>query len=186
LPDGNAGEIVVSGEHVISGYADPARDRDTKIRVQETVWHRTGDAGYFDASGRVWLVGRCAAALSDYRGTVYPFQVEYAVSAVRGIRRAALIEKDGDRILVLESSGREFRTHCAEAAKCVAQFDIDRIVTVHRIPVDRRHDAKVDYPALNRLLDGRWRRYRDRFVEMVSSVFTVGRDACKRLQSNMH
>ena len=182
LAGGATGEIVVSGEHVISGYADPARDRDCKIRVQETVWHRTGDAGYFDSSSRLWLVGRCAVALSDYRGSVYPFQVEYAVSAVRGVRRAALIDKEGDRVLVLETSGREFRTHCGEAAKCVAQFDIDRIVTVHRVPVDRRHDAKVDYPALNRLLDGRWRRYRDRFAETVSSVFKFCRDSCKRLQ----
>jgi acyl-CoA synthetase (AMP-forming)/AMP-acid ligase II len=186
LPDGSAGEIVVSGEHVISGYADPARDRDTKIRVQNTVWHRTGDAGYFDSSGRLWLVGRCAAALRDYRGTVYPFQVEYAVSAVRGIRRAALIEKDGDRVLVFETSGREFRTHCAEAAKCVAQFDIDRIVTVHRIPVDRRHDAKIDYPALNRLLDGRWRHSRDSLAEMVSMVFTLCRDGYNRMRLQMH
>ena len=185
LPDGSAGEIVVSGEHVISGYADPARDRDTKIRVQDTVWHRTGDAGYFDSSGRLWLVGRCSAALSDYRGTVYPFQVEYAVSAVRGVRRAALMERDGDRVLVLETSGREFRTHCAEAAKCVAQFDIDRIVTVHCIPVDRRHDAKVDYPALNRLLDGRWRRCRNNLAEIVSSVFTICRDGLKRLELQM-
>ncbi len=178
-----AGEIVVSGEHVISGYADPVRDRDTKIRVHNTVWHRTGDAGYFDSSGRLWLVGRCSAALSDYRGTVFPFQVEYAVNAVRGVRRAALIEKEGDRVLVLETCGREFRTHCAEAAKCVARFEIDRIVTVHRIPVDRRHDAKVDYPALTRLLEGRWCRFRDRLAEMLSDVFTVCRDGFKRLQA---
>jgi acyl-CoA synthetase (AMP-forming)/AMP-acid ligase II len=183
VPDGGAGEIVVSGEHVISGYADPARDRENKIQVENTIWHRTGDAGYFDSSGRLWLVGRCAAALSDYRGTVYPFQVEYAVSAVRGVRRAALIEKDGDRVLVLQTSGREFRTHCAEAAKCVANFDIDRIVTMHRIPLDRRHDAKVDYSELAQLLDGRWRRYRDGIVEFISFVFTICRDRCKRLRS---
>jgi len=183
LATGSAGEIVVSGEHVISGYADPVRDRDTKIRVQNTVWHRTGDAGYFDSSGRLWLVGRCWAMLSDYRGTVYPFQVEYAVNAVRGVRRAALIEKDGDRVLVLETCGREFRTNCAEAAKCVAQVEIDRIVTMHRIPVDRRHDAKVDYPALHRLLDVRLCRWRDRLAGMVSDVFTVCRDAFKWLQS---
>ena len=180
---GMVGEIVVSGEHVIRGYADPARDRDTKIQVQSTVWHRTGDAGYFDACGRLWLVGRCSAALSDYRGTVYPFQVEYAVNAVRGVRRAALIEKDSDRVLVLETSSREFRANCAEAARCVAQFEIDRIVTVHHIPVDRRHDAKVDYPALTRLLDGRLRRYRDSLVEFVSFVFTYCRDGYKRVQS---
>jgi len=180
---GVAGEVVVSGDHVISGYADSARNGDTKIQVQDTVWHRTGDAGYFDALGRLWLVGRCAAALSDYRGTVYPFQVEYAVNAVRGVRRAALIEKDGDRVLVLETSGREFRNNCVEAAKCVAQFDIDRIVTMHRIPVDRRHDAKVDYPALAQLLDGKLRRYRDSFAQIVSVLFTVCRDVIKRLQS---
>ena len=182
---GDAGEIVVTGEHVITGYADPARDRDTKIRVQDTVWHRTGDAGYFDVAGRLWLLGRCAAALSDYRGTVYPFQVEYAVSAVRGVRRAALIEKDRDRVLVLETSGREFRSNCVEAAKCVAQFEIDRIVTVHRIPVDRRHDAKVNYPALAELLDGRLKKYRDNFAEIVSVLFTFCRDGVKRLQSQL-
>ena len=173
----------MSGKHVISGYANPVRDRDTKIQVQDTVWHRTGDAGYFDDAGRLWLLGRCAAALSDYRGTVYPFQVEYAVGAVRGVRRAALIEKDGDRVLVLETSGREFRSNCADAAKCVARFEIDRIVTVHRIPVDRRHDAKVDYPALAQLLDGRLRIYRDRFAEIISVLFTFCRDGVKRLQS---
>lgn len=183
LATGAVGEIVVSGEHVISGYADPARDRECKIQVQNTVWHRTGDAGYFDPSGRLWLVGRCAAALSDYRGTVYPFQVEYAVGAVRGVRRAALIEKDSDRVLVLETSGREFRSNCAEAAKCVALFEIDRIVTVHRIPVDRRHDAKIDYPALARLLDGRLRRVRDSLAEGLSFVFTFCRDGYRRLQS---
>jgi acyl-CoA synthetase (AMP-forming)/AMP-acid ligase II len=182
LASGATGEIVVSGEHVISGYADPARDRDTKIQVQDTVWHRTGDAGYFDDAGRLWLLGRCAAALSDYRGTVYPFQVEYAVSAVCGVRRAALIERHGNRVLVLETSGREFRSNCADAAKCVARFEIDRIVTVHRIPVDRRHDAKVDYPALALLLDGRLRNYRDRFSEFVSSVFTTCRDSYQHLQ----
>jgi acyl-CoA synthetase (AMP-forming)/AMP-acid ligase II len=176
LPPGGAGEIVVSGEHVLQGYADSSCDRETKIQVQSTVWHRTGDAGYFDTSGRLWLVGRCAAALQDYRGTVYPFQVEYAVTAVRGVRRAALVEMDGDRVLVLETSGREFRNHCAEAARCVADFEIDRIVTLHRIPVDRRHDAKVDYPALARLLDGRFHRCRNAIVGWVSRVFTYCRD----------
>ena len=72
---------------------------------------------------------------------------------------------------------------CAEAAKCLARFDIDRIVTVHRIPVDRRHDAEVDYPATARLLDGRLCRIRDAIAEIASIVFTFCRDGCKRLQS---
>lgn len=181
--NGSTGEIVVSGKHVVSGYADPAQEADTKIRVADTVWHRTGDAGYFDSRGRLWLVGRCSAMLRDYRGTAYPFQVEHAVGAVRGVRRAALTAIGGDRVLVLETVGREFNESCAEAASCVARFEIDRIVTVNRIPVDKRHDAKVDYPALNRLLDGRCRRYRDRIAEIISMIFTTCRDAVTTLKS---
>lgn len=168
LPTGSIGEIVVSGDHVLRGYADSVRDRESKIHVMSSVWHRTGDAGYFDARGRLWLVGRCAAALRDDRGTVYPFQVEYAVSAVRGVRRAALIQEDGDRVLVLEARSRDFRNSCVSAANCVANFGIDRIVTVQRIPVDRRHGAKVDYRALGRLLEGRLGRLRCTIVECLS------------------
>ncbi len=160
LPRGEIGEIVVSGRHVLSGYADLSRNPETKIAVGRKRWHRTGDAGYFDAQGRLWLVGRCAAAIRDSRGTVYPFQVEYAVSAVRGIRRAALISDQGQRVLVLETSGREFTSDCIKAARCVADKQIDRIVTVRRIPMDRRHDAKVDYSSLRTMLDGRWTRLR--------------------------
>ncbi|MDX1403777.1 MAG: AMP-binding protein [Woeseiaceae bacterium] len=183
VADGTAGEIVVSGDHVINGYADIARDAECKIHVNDTVWHRTGDAGYFDSYGRLWLVGRAGAALRDFRGTVYPFQVEYAVGAVRGVRRAALVEKDGERILALETSGREFRMHCAEAAKCVARFEIDRIVTLSRIPMDARHGAKVDYPALVRLLDGHWAGIRNRIAQSLGCLFAGCRDAMRRLSS---
>lgn len=154
------GEVVVSGEHVLTGYADAANNPANKIEVGGTIWHRTGDAGYFDELGRLWLVGRCSAAIEDSRGTVYPFQVEYAVNAVAGIRRSALVQHDGKRVLVLEATGRDFRSACVAAASCIANNHIDRIVTVRRIPLDKRHDAKIDYPALQRFLDGRFTRYR--------------------------
>jgi acyl-CoA synthetase (AMP-forming)/AMP-acid ligase II len=169
LPTGSIGEIVVSGSHVLTSYEDPVATRKNKIRVQGTVWHRTGDAGYFDDSGRLWLVGRCSAAIHDRHGTVYPFQVEYAVSAVRGVRRAALIARNNERVLVLETSGREFRTELVRTARCIADNAIDRIITVRRIPVDSRHDAKIDYPALERLLDGRLVRIGHFVAEVVSN-----------------
>lgn len=160
LPAGEIGEIVVSGRHVLTGYADPFRNRETKIDVGRKRWHRTGDAGYFDGFGRLWLVGRCDAVIRDSRGTVYPFQVEYVVNAVKGIRRAALIADRGQRVLVLQTAGTDFGTNCIKAARCIADKQIDRIVTVRHIPLDRRHDAKVDYPGLRRSLDGQSNRLR--------------------------
>ena len=182
LADGEIGEIVVSGRHVLSGYADPVRNRQSKIDVGRRRWHRTGDAGYFDAKGRLWLVGRSAAAIRDARGTVYPFQVEYAVSAVRGIKRAALISDQGKRVLVLETSAREFTSDCMKAAHCVADKQIDSIVSVRRIPMDRRHDAKVDYPALKRLLEGRLSRLQLFLAAVATRIFKSIRDCIAAAQ----
>lgn len=186
LADGEIGEIVVSGGHVLSGYADPARNRETKIDVGRRRWHRTGDAGYFDAKGRLWLVGRCAAAIQDARGVVYPFQVEFAVSAVRGINRAALISDQGKRVLVVETSGREFSSDCIKAAHCIVDKRIDKIIAVRRIPMDRRHDAKVDYPALKRLLEGRVAQLQLFFVATSTCLYRQIRNRIKAAQMHMH
>ena len=152
LDDNCIGEIVVSGEHVLQGYADSARNAETKIMMDDTVWHRTGDAGYFDDRGRLWLAGRCSAAVADERGTVFPFQVEYAACNVDGIRRAALVADSGQRVLAVEPE----RSHVTDAlesiGKNIPDIEIDRIVPLKRIPLDKRHDAKVDYPALRRAM----------------------------------
>ena len=182
LNGGEIGEIVVSGRHVLSGYADAVRNCESKIDVGRGRWHRTGDAGYLDAKGRLWLVGRCAAAIHDARGTVYPFQVEYAVSAVKGINRAALISEQGKRVLVLETSAREFTSDCIKAARCIADKQIDSIVSVGRIPMDRRHDAKVDYPALKRLLEGRLSRLQLFLIASSTSLFKAVRDFIAAVQ----
>lgn len=157
---GDIGEIVVAGAHVLQGYADPGADRDTKIRVDNTVWHRTGDAGYFDPAGRLWLVGRCSAAFASGTDTVYPFQVEYPVNAIPGVRRSALLADDHERVLILETVRPELDTRCMRAAEVTAGDKIDRIETVRRLPLDRRHATKIDYPALRSLLQRRRSRIR--------------------------
>jgi acyl-CoA synthetase (AMP-forming)/AMP-acid ligase II len=183
---GQVGEILVRGRHVLTTYADRSHNRATKVQVDDQVWHRTGDAGYFDAAGRLWLVGRLSAAITDDRGSVYPFQVEYALSGIPGIRRSALIQRGGQRVLVLEVSGREFQSRCAAAAGCISRHHIDRIITVRHIPVDRRHDAKVDYGRLQRILDGRWPRTRLWLAETVSATFRRVRGGWRRLAASCH
>ena len=101
---------------------------------------------------RLWLVGRCSAVISDARGTIYPFQVEYAACNVDGIRRAALIADEGQRVLVVEANARRPVVHEMMLASRIADLPIDRLVPVRHIPMDKRHNAKVDYPALRRLL----------------------------------
>src|SRR5208337_815020 len=78
VADGEVGEIVVSGRHVLPGYLNGEGDAETKFEVDGVRWHRTGDLGCLDSAGRLWLLGRCSGKIQDARGVLYPFAVECA------------------------------------------------------------------------------------------------------------
>jgi acyl-CoA synthetase (AMP-forming)/AMP-acid ligase II len=147
---GEAGEIVVTGDHVLKGYLGGVGDAETKFSVDGGVWHRTGDAGRLDERGRLWLLGRCAARITDARGTIYPFGVECVAMTFPEVRRAAMLAVDGRRVLTVETEGGEDLT--ARLRDAITWAGIDDVRRVPVLPVDRRHNAKIDYPALRRML----------------------------------
>jgi acyl-CoA synthetase (AMP-forming)/AMP-acid ligase II len=152
LPPGQAGEIVVSGSHVVPGYLQGIGSKETKISVEGTIWHRTGDAGYLDAEGRLWLLGRCTARIQDARGTLYPLGVEVAASQCPGVHRAALVSLGDRRILTIEAAHGRNPVNLADLQRELAWAYLDELRILRHIPVDARHNAKVDYPALRSLL----------------------------------
>jgi acyl-CoA synthetase (AMP-forming)/AMP-acid ligase II len=153
LPPDQPGEIVVSGGHVLPGYLHGLGDEETKFRVDGTVWHRTGDAGYLDGPGRVWLLGRCSARIEDQHGVLYPFAAETAVYQDTRVRRAALVAHQGRRVLAVEFHDMAATPDLTPIRQVLAWTHLDEIRVCKRIPVDKRHNAKVDYPALHRTLD---------------------------------
>ena len=151
-PAGAPGEIVVTGAHVLRGYRQGRGDEETKFRVDGAVWHRTGDAGYLAADGRLWLLGRCQGRVEDAHGVIYPFSVECGATHCDGVFRAAFAAHRGARVLLVQAEpGRP--PDLARVASELAWAHLAEIREYPTIPVDRRHNAKVDYPALRRLLE---------------------------------
>ena len=147
-----SGEIVVQGPHVLSGYLDGVGDQENKFKVDGLVWHRTGDAGYFDNQNRLWLLGRCAAKVHDQKGLVYPFAVECIIQNFGFVRRCAFLSHRGARLLLVEPVGTELGDlEKAQLSGAVKSIAVDEI-RVMNLPVDRRHNAKIDYPRLRRML----------------------------------
>ncbi len=137
-------EVWVSGPHVNEGYLDPADDAETKVRRGEQIWHRTGDAARMDGQGRLWLLGRHSAGDNGR----YPFAFEAAAHAWPGVEQAAaLIDGQRTRLVV---AGAKFSL--AEIrARAAALGDVD-IVPMARIPMDARHNSKVNYALLSKRL----------------------------------
>jgi len=142
-----AGEIVVSGRHVLPGYLNGVGDEETKFRVDGTIWHRTGDDGVWDQDGRLWLLGRAGAVIKDKHGSLYPFSVECAARSDPDVKVAALIGKNGRRILLVQTR-ETARINTQKLSDMLAWAQLDEIRQIERIPLDRRHNAKVDYTKL--------------------------------------
>jgi acyl-CoA synthetase (AMP-forming)/AMP-acid ligase II len=149
-PAGAEGEIIVAGPQVLRGYLGGVGDLETKIRVGDTVWHRTGDCGRFDEKGRIVLLGRCAAVVRLPSGeNLHPFLIEAAAMEIPGVRRAAFLLHDGVRLLVIEPAGP---VPASDAFAGLKTKGVEAVTFLKKIPMDRRHNAKVEYPALRRLL----------------------------------
>jgi hypothetical protein len=86
-------------------------------------------------------------------GEVYPFTVECAAMELPWVRRCGCVEVAGKRVLAVELRPGMTRREEEEPSR-LAWAKLDRVVAVRRLPVDKRHNAKVDYAELRRMLDG--------------------------------
>jgi acyl-CoA synthetase (AMP-forming)/AMP-acid ligase II len=142
LPPGKPGEIVVAGDHVVTSYVNGVGNAESKIDVAGRIWHRTGDAGLLDDAGRLWLLGRCAYRLRGDPSPLYPLQVEAMARMALGPLTLAAIQIDGCPALVLESATP------IDGQALARDLAVERVVALSKVPLDRRHQSKVDYATL--------------------------------------
>ena len=139
----DVGEIVVTGDNVLKGYVGGYGDKENKFSVDGTIYHRTGDLGIIDETGRLWLRGRVK---NPY------FDVEASLHAQFKLGKIAMVEKDNKLILVLDKSSMDKKINEQELIDSISFKKIDEIKYVDRIPVDKRHSTKVDYNTLIKMI----------------------------------
>ncbi len=156
---GEPGEIVVCGPQVNRSYvSNPEENRKNKlIEMDGRVWHRTGDVGRLDARNRLCLLGRVNDVLNLSGSPVYPFPVERSVDALSGIRRSALVQTGPGKpaFLVLElETNMTLQALEPDVQSCLARHRVVdvQIRLLDQLPVDRRHNSKIDRVALRNSL----------------------------------
>ncbi|MEV6697470.1 long-chain-fatty-acid--CoA ligase [Streptomyces sp. NPDC051453] len=119
LPRGQAGEILVRGEGLMAGYWNKPEETEQALREG---WMHTGDAGYLDEDGYVFVVDRVKDMIVSGGENVYSVEVENALARHPAVASAAVIglpdPQWGERvhaIVVLHSGAdvgeEELRTH---------------------------------------------------------------------------
>ena len=85
---GDVGEIIVSGVQVMNGYWN--RPDDTAAAKKDG-WFHTGDAGYFDADGYLYIHDRLKDMIVSGAENVYPAEVERVLERFPGVAEVAVI-----------------------------------------------------------------------------------------------
>jgi acyl-CoA synthetase (AMP-forming)/AMP-acid ligase II len=106
VPTGERGEIVVRGSLVMAGYY---KNPEATEAASEHGWHHTGDVGYLDEDGYLFIVDRLKDMIITGGFNVYSAEVEQALMQHPAVRDCAVVglpdDKWGERVTaVIEPS----------------------------------------------------------------------------------
>ena len=104
-----------------------------------------------EQNGRVWLMGRCSAKIQQHEKVIYPFGVECVAMTHEAVKRCALILHQDQVTLFIE--GEKTETVIEELQQLLNALPVEEIRFLPKIPVDKRHNSKIDYPELRKLIE---------------------------------
>ncbi len=99
LPRGEKGEIVLQGPCVMQEYLN---DPEATAEVKRFGWQHTGDVGYIDDEGYLYVNDRKRDMIISGGFNIFPFEVEQALLSYPGLKECAVVglpdEKWGERV----------------------------------------------------------------------------------------
>ena len=156
LPDGDTGEITVSGDLVTRQYfRKPKADALSKIKEGDKIWHRMGDLGRMDKNGRIWFCGRKNQRVITKNGFMFTIPCEAIFNNHPMVFRSALVgvgsppDQKPVICIELEHDKKEKRKKLIKkellelAKSSVLTKDIETILFHKAFPVDIRHNSKI-------------------------------------------
>jgi Acyl-CoA synthetases (AMP-forming)/AMP-acid ligases II len=95
VPRGTVGEIEISGPNVFPGYH--ANADATAAAFTGDGWFRSGDLGYLDSDGYLYVADRLKDMIISGGENIYPAEVENLISDIEGVTGVAVIGIPDDR-----------------------------------------------------------------------------------------
>ena len=143
VPDGRVGEFWLKGPTIMKGYW-----KQIELTSEAVVdgWYRTGDAGYRDADGYLYLQDRIKDMIVSGAENIYPAEIENALASHPAVAESAVIGVPSERwgetpkaLVVLRAAtsatGAELIEHCrGRLARYKCPTSVDFVEDLPRNP----------------------------------------------------
>lgn len=156
VPVGDVGEIVIRGNNVIEQYWN--KPEASKASFLDGVWFKSGDMGYFDADGFLFIADRLKDMIISGGENIYPAEVEQIIAELPHVTSVALIgvadEKWGEVpraiVTLTASSSLSFDEMRAHLDNRVARYKMPKsLIVVDEMP--RTASGKIKKADLRKL-----------------------------------
>lgn len=151
VPCGEIGEIVLTTKGLMSGYLD-----GDDVFVKDGKWIKTGDVGYLDEQGFVYVVDRKKRMVKIAAVNVFPSEVEQCIAKLDFVREVCVVGK--------KVNGKQYLKAFVTVTDKADKNELESIVIAHckehliryAVPtfvealdvMPRTKLAKIDYKAL--------------------------------------
>lgn len=144
LSQAEVGEILVAGRHVLNHYfKDDAAFKANKIVEGDTVWHRTGDLGYF-TNELLFFYGRKKYAWMEEEKVVSPLVYEKYLSECCAKAEGTWLHIGGKNIVFATG----IKMNQLQMVNAGFQYQIHDFLILNKLPKDNRHLSRIDYEKL--------------------------------------
>jgi long-chain acyl-CoA synthetase len=146
LPAGAVGELAVRSRSVMAGYWQKP---GPSAEVMRGDWYLTGDLGYVDDEGYIYLVDRAKDMIVSGGENIYSIEVEDALAADPAVEEVAVFGVPDPRwgeavyAVVVSQAGispEELAAHCRTR---IASFKVPRCIEVRTEPLPKSAAGKI-------------------------------------------
>lgn len=143
VPPGQKGEIIarLDSDEAFAGYWNRP---DADARALREGWYFTGDMGYLDAEGELYVAGRVDDMIISGGENIHPVEVEEVLARHPGVRDVAVVgepdERWGERVTAFvvpatpDLTAEELDRHCRQSPDLANFKRPRRVVFVREIP----------------------------------------------------
>jgi long-chain acyl-CoA synthetase len=151
LPTGQSGEIQLKGAMVMAGYWN--RPEETAAAFTKDGWLKTGDVGYVDAEGYVFIVDRVKDMVISGGENIYCAEVERVMGEMPGVGECAAFGIPDERlgellVAVVKGDGLSEAAVIDWVGERLARYKAPGRVVIVSEPLPRNDVGKVNKGAL--------------------------------------